>query len=360
MIAAVTTRGTAGPVTALLQSRGETAADVHPGDDGQGPAILAGLARTPVDTLLLDIGSGVAAADVAGFRVAQPKARVILLAPGRKPGDRLVAQISAAAEIRDVCPDLELLGMVLDHPADFAAALRWRDPSLAPDALTGAAGPTVVERRVAVGTHPVVVTVAGLDRGVGTTTVAAAIAAFLARLGHDTALLELGDRGLRLLSPHPRWLPHLYTFPAQDDAMGILQHRRYPYLVTDAGSMDVTADSLALPPTGAPTDVSLLVLPQARWRFLPLDQLLRRWPPGALPWLLVNGADPDTAEQVRVLIQERSTQRGLAAPVLEMFPAIPTREMPPAGRPVEEALARLLRPVLPDAPAPRRRNLFRR
>jgi hypothetical protein len=313
-----------------------------------------------VDTLLLDVGSGIAAADVAAFRVAQPKARVILLAPGRKPGDRLVAQISAAAEIRDVCPDLELLGTVLDHPADFAAALRWRDPSLAPEAQTGAAGPTVVERRVAVGTHPVVVAVAGLDRGVGTTTVAAAIAAFLARLGHDTALVELGDRGLRLLSPHPRWLPHLHTFPAQEDAVGILRQRRYPYLVVDAGSIDLAADALAMVPVGAPADVSLLVLPQARWRYLPLNQLLGRWPSGALPWLLVNGVDPNTAEQVRVLVEERAAQRGLVAAVLETFPALSAREMPPTGRPVEEALSRLLRPVLPDAPEPRRRNIFGR
>lgn len=43
-----------------------------------------------------------ATVDVAAFGVVPSKARVIRWAPGRKPGDGLVAPLSAAAEIRDV------------------------------------------------------------------------------------------------------------------------------------------------------------------------------------------------------------------------------------------------------------------
>lgn len=366
MIAAITTTATAGPVTALLQSRGDSAAAVHPGDNGQGSAVLAGLARTPVDVLLLDVDAGVGPADVARFRLAQSQARVILLAPGRQPGDRLVAQICAAAEVRDVCADLGLLADVLDHPADFATALRWRDPNLAPEAHAGPAAPTVVERRVAVGTHPVIIAVAGLDRGTGATTVAAAVAAFTARLGHDTALIELGDRGLRLLCSRPRWLPHLDTFPGQQDATAILQERRYPYIVVDAGSLALASDVPVVPTVGAPADVTLLILPSARWRYLPLDHVLRRWSQAApLPWLLLNGVDPETRDQVRYLIEERAQQRHLSLQGIATFPALPEpRDMPPGARQrlpaLDEALTSLLKPVLPDAAPVKRRGLFAR
>ena len=369
MIAAITTRATAGAVTALLQQRGDNAADVHSAEPGQGPALLAGLARTPTDLLLLDVGAGASATDVARFRILQPQARIILLAPGRQPGDRQIAQICAGAEVRDVCADLERLGETIDHPADFASALRWRDPSLAPDpqAPGGPGGAaTVIERRVAVGTHPVIITVSGVDRGVGTTTVAAAVAAYPAHLGHDTALVELGDRGMHILAPQPKWAPHLHVYPAQGDALSIIQMRQYPYIVVDAGTVSITDEAAVLPGIGVAPDLQAVVLPAASWRYKPADAFLRRWAYGTpLPALVLDGVDAQTYDQVRQLIDRRREERQLGqALVLSIPPLVDPRDMPPGLRTripaLDDAMAILLRDLLPDAAPAKRRGLFSR
>lgn len=386
MLTAILTRGATQPVSEALRAGGETAATVHTVEAGGGPAALAEAARTPTDTLLLDLDTGPTASDVARFRLAQPQARVILLAVGRKPGDQAVASISAVADVRDIVDDLAQLGHVLDHPADLASALRWRDPSLAPDVAQAQTVREVVrERRVAVSTRPVIVAVAGVAAGVGTTTVACAAAAFLARGGHQAALVEANPQpSLRILaqaSVGEAWVPGLTVYPevSVDAIREIEQSRQYPYIVCDLGA----------PPRSVlaqiDADLLLLVLPRDvhRWPRVrawlhqhadaaraqhaddqALDEEIRqdRALPNGARYVLVSPTAADARDLAAAW--EQATERCIPPPSepLQIIP-ISDRTQFPAGyrhrdEPLDEALSHLLAPVLPDQPARARRGLF--
>ena len=386
MLTAILTRGATQPVSEALRAGGETAATVHTVEAGGGPAALAEAARTPTDTLLLDLGAGPTASDVARFRLAQPACRVILLALGRRPGDQAVASISAVAGVFDICDDLAQLGHVLDHPADLAAALRWRDPSLAPDTPQPQTVREVVrERRVAVSQRPVVLAVAGVCQGVGTTTLACAAAAFLARAGHKTAIVEANPTpSLAILAQvhvGEEWLPKLTAYPgvSLQAVHEIEQTRAHAYIVTDLGAppRDVLGQVDA--------DVLILVMPAEvhRWprtrgwlhqaadaaraagapdreidAAIHADQAL---PKGA-QYVLVSPNASDARDLAAAW--EAATERCIPPPQDPLFPIpIADRASFPPGyrRPdpaLDEALSTLLAPVLPDAPARPRRGLF--
>ena len=97
----------------------------------------------------------------------------------------------------------------LGREATYADAVRWHVEPQAPRGrglLRGPAGSQpevqvrekVVERRVALTQRRVLIAVTGCAPGVGATTAAVAIAGYLARLGHRTALAEYGP-------PSRRW-----------------------------------------------------------------------------------------------------------------------------------------------------------
>ena len=382
MLAAILSRAVTQPVTETLRARGETAASIQTVEAGGGPAALAEAARTPTDTLLLDLDTGPTASDVARFRLAQPQTRVILLAVDRKPGDQAVASISAVADVRDIVDDLGQLGHALDHPADLAAALRWRDPSLAPDAPQAQTVREVVrERRVAVSQRPVVLAVAGVCQGVGTTTLACAAAAFLARAGHKTAIVEANPTpSLAILAQvhvGEEWLPKLTAYPgvSLQAVHEIEQTRAHAYIVTDLGAppRDVLGQVDA--------DVLILVMPAEvhRWprtrgwlhqaadaaraagapdreidAAIHADQAL---PKGAR-YVLVSPNASDARDLAAAW--EQATERCIPPPQEPLFP-IPIADranFPPGYRhpdpALDAALGELLAPVLPDQPPPRR------
>lgn len=385
MLTAILTRANTQPVTETLRSRGETAATVQSVEPGGGPAALAEAARTPADLLLLDADTGVTASDVARFRLSQPDCRVILLAVGRRPGDQAVASISAVADVRDVAADLGNLGHVLDHPADLAAALRWRDPSLAPDAPQ--AQPVrerIVERRVAVSQRPVVVAIAGVCPGVGTTTLACAIAGYLARGGHTVALAEANPApSLRIITQTTigeAWLPGLTVYPqvTVGAVREIEQARSAAYIVADLGAA----------PRGVLTEID------ADLRLVVLPREVHRWPRTAT-WLQ-QGAEAARARGATDQERDEAVRRDRALPTSARYvlvspttadardlsqaweaatenctpPSEPLFSVPVADRTswpagyrhpdplLDEALSSLLAPVLPDQPAHPRRSLF--
>ena len=242
---------------------------VSPGD---GPAALAEAARTLQEVLVLDVavGPGLGLALVR-YRIARPVTRVVVLAAGREPGDPDVGALVAAG-VYDVCADAAGLAAVLARaPATIADAVAWLPRGLSPEAAESKVVTRTVERRVAVGSHPVTVLVAGVAGGVGTTTVACAIAGYTARLGHDTALVGIGPYGvLGMEGQGGTWRPHLDTFPCAEGVGDLVRSRRYPYIVVDAGvaPMGETGGgdgrtgggASALPTVGADPDVSVLVL----------------------------------------------------------------------------------------------------
>lgn len=153
---AVVARENAPDVARVLEEKGLADAPLVVTEKGQGPAALEEAARVPADVLILDVstGPGLGRA-VLRYSLARPNTRVILLAPGRSPGDADVAQVVGMG-VYDVVTDPADLPVVLDGPpATKAQAALWLDPSLAPEATQTAVKERVIERRVPMSTRPV-------------------------------------------------------------------------------------------------------------------------------------------------------------------------------------------------------------
>ena len=190
-VQAILTQDTAAAVGSVLEARGwAEAASVSVVTPAGGVAALDGATRVPAELLLLDLAASDPRA-LLRYRLARSATRIVLLAPGRRPGDPAVAA-AVQAQVFDVVDDLARLAHVLDHPADFAAAARWLDPSLVPGSGTE---PRVLERTV-IESRPVPVSrrtcaVAGPKGGIGRTTVAVNLAASASGMGRSVLLLDL-------------------------------------------------------------------------------------------------------------------------------------------------------------------------
>lgn len=271
---AILTRGTAQDVAAALRGQDEQAT-VRVVEAGQGAAALDEAARVPVDVMVLDVaaGPGLGAA-VLRYRLARPQTRVIVLAAGRQPGDPEVAGVVQAG-CYDIVTDLAQLAAVLDRPpAGLEQAALWLDPSLAPGKTATEAVKVrerIVERKVATSSRPVLIAVAGVADGVGTTTLAASVGAYLARAGHKALLVEAqGRRDLSLMAGMPvesagvhQWLPGLDLLLGGGTEAGKegTRRRTHEYVVADCGTVP-RSGLLALD-----ADLALIVLPAvpSRW-----------------------------------------------------------------------------------------------
>ncbi len=235
----------------------------------------------------------------------------------------------------------------------------------------------IVDRR-AVGSHPVTILVAGIAGGVGTTAVACAIAAYTARLGHDTALVGVGPHAmLALEGAGGTWRPqpHLETFPCATGVGDLVRGRRYPYVVADAdvatmGEAPNQADDTAwrrsaLPDEGVAPDVSVLVLPGAIWRYGQVRIWLSRFPAGELlPDMLVCGPHPRTRTEAIGVIDDLCEQAQQARGPVRSFPHLAEPHvLPPGDRSrvpaVDEVVATMLAGVLPNRAGQRRSFLGR-
>ncbi|MBO8169072.1 MAG: hypothetical protein H0Z35_07820 [Thermoanaerobacteraceae bacterium] len=238
---AILGRNTVRTVARLLKDRGLDDAQVQVVDSGEGPQALEEASRVPADILLLDVktGPGLGPA-VLRYRLKRQKVRVILLAPGSKPGDGEVASIVQAG-VYDIVTDLSELEEVLDgEPAGLEAAAKWLDPGLAPDEPKEKERIKVIEKRVAVSQRPVLIAVAGTASGVGTTAVACALAGFLARCKHRTVLVEAGEPSLEIITgldigkePLP-WVPNLDVC-RNSTPRDLVRARKHSYVVADLG-----------------------------------------------------------------------------------------------------------------------------
>lgn len=161
--------------------------------------VLQSAARVAADALILDLdvapGPDLVPA-VQGYRIARPHTRIIVLAPGREPGDPTVAGLVGLGiyDILSASPDTDwgaLVGQALAGPsATYAQAARWH-------VIPGLAGGEQVKEKVVIQERPagaVTIAVIGAAPGLGCTHTALAISAFLVRRGHKVALVEDSQR----------------------------------------------------------------------------------------------------------------------------------------------------------------------
>ncbi|MGE5590187.1 MAG: hypothetical protein ACM3ZA_06165 [Bacillota bacterium] len=361
---AILTRGTAQEVAAVLRGRDEQAT-VRVVEAGQGAGALDEAARVPVDSLVLDVatGPGLGAA-VLRYRLARPQTRLIVLAAGRQPGDPEVAGVVQAG-CYDIVTDLAQLPAVLDRPpAGLEQAALWLDPSLAPGKTateTVKIRERIVERRVATSARPVLVAVAGVADGVGTTTLAAAIAAYLARAGYKALLVEANGRhdlapaaGMAMDTAGVQpWLPGLELLPAAGAEAGreATRLRTHEYVVADCGTVQRSGLS------ALDGDLTLIVLPASpsRWSRV-LDWLRSTGPSTALPagsrYVML------TVDTNLLAGAEEFFSQFAARAEVSLVPIQAESDWPPGwkrpNQPTERALAALLGAIMPDRPRRKR------
>ncbi len=329
---------------------------------------LGDAARAPLDVLAVDAAELVRddLDTIRAYRIARPQTRIVVALPaGAEPGNPVWATLVGMG-IYDLAQGLSLRES-LDRNPTYADAVRWTGDL---DLETGKLKPKVeireriVERRVPLTQRPVLVAVAGLGPGAGTTTLATAVGSYLARTtGARVVLAEYGApalyvlahgnkewvRGLQVLTRSPLMAEIPYDPASPDEPptpRELVREREYPYIVADLGSIAV-ADARDHEP-----DLLVLALPGDLHRFV--AQLRVRQakdePLEDLSGVIIGGSR-SSARQVRSAW--RSAER-----VAEILP-LPAREVwPPASPDSDKVLARILASILPDVPGPRGR-IFR-
>lgn len=359
---AIVGREAAKTVVACLRNFNMSEVPVFISDKGQGVGALEEIARVPVDVLILDINTGPGLGPaILRYRLARPQTRVILLAPGRVPGDTEVARIVQAG-VYDVVTNLDNLENILEQPqAGLAAAALWLDPALAPGSVTGErVRERVVERRVAVSQRPVLIAVAGIASGVGTTTVACTLAGYLARQRYKTVLVEAGElqslaviTEIQLDQQPVQWVPNLDVC-IETNPRNLVRARQHAYVVVDLGTCPCT-ELVQLD-----ADLVLVVLPQSH-------RILR-----AVTWLQAGKPQSGGLDGIRYVVTgEKKTGENMASswkricaeliadrdyPVAVNLLPIDSgvQEWPPGYQHsnvgLEQACRELLSEVLPDDP----------
>lgn len=370
-IVSILTRENAQAAARALYTRGTGENPVQLIEPGQGPAAVDEAARAPVDVLLLDIdtGPGLGPA-VLRFRLSRKDARVVLLAIGRTPGDAEVAQVCQSG-VYDIVTEPETLDLVLASPArDLSAAALWLDPSLGAAAQSSRQARIIeVEKRVPMVQRPILIAVTGVAPGVGTTTMACAIAGYLAGAGHKTAMVvppppeDMPHERNRIVpgDSHLAPVPGLEYF-AHGDPEGIVKLRRHEYIVADT-------------PPGSPTtleemdaDALIVMLPPISrvnwlysWCFIAADN---SWPTFRFPRrakyvILGTGQGSQAVVEGFNALAEHIAHRNPGKNIGKalMIPIPSPDDWPPGYQKKDENLyqviRRLLQDVLPESPQKR-------
>lgn len=199
LIAAVVCRRSAAALHAAAEAHTLTQVSNRDRDHQAILSDLVSLSRITVDAFILSADAGPQEALVAGlrqYRVNQPGTRIILLAPGREPGDPLVS-VLVGLGVYDILSDEadelgSALASVLATPAaTYAHAVRWHTPSvgLSDGIHQSPAPPQEVVRVMTSRDRPIWIAVTGATQAAGTTTLAWLLANELARKGLSVVLL---------------------------------------------------------------------------------------------------------------------------------------------------------------------------
>lgn len=249
------------------------------------PAGLGLAALSPLDLLLAD-AARLTPQDLSvlrAFRVQRPETRIVVSVPAdAAPGGPVLAGLVALG-IYDLCTIGTPLADALTRPATYADAARWGLPP--EDPVGGAKADlgvkeVVRERVVATSARPTLITVSGLLPGVGATSAAAGLSAWLAGKGHAVAFWSAqGD--------FPALPADVPAFGAPETPAGLIRRHEWAYIVADTGTASGAGGD-------AEADLCVVVLP-GTWA-----RAQRAWSPEApaghdAPVMAVAGPGPESA-----------------------------------------------------------------
>lgn len=331
-----------------------------------------GLSRTPPTTVWVD-WAGLTPPDLPSlrrFRVSAPQTRIIIEVPETlSPPNEALAQL-VGLHITDIVRSPSTpIADVLARPGTYADVAVWQGKVRSFDEPDPEPKEKIVEKivtreviretikKVATTSRPVLITVWGQQPGSATTTLAMAIAAFLARIAPTTILdhepklnlngrPELGHTGIETIATGPP-IPNLAIQPAQVQGEGIvtpsvreaIKSHAYAYIVLDAGLGPPAQDADVA--TWQDSDLAILCIPPSptRWQ-------------GVWAWL--DRRTQEQAQYVAVILGE-------AGPVEPDDAELACQTIPWPGSPGHDtALSGLLAALLPDDLRPRRRGLWPR
>ena len=262
--------------------------------DVAGPNGLVGLARVPIDLLLLD-ASGMTPMDleaIRNYRIARPGTRIVVSVPAEaKPGAPIPSGLVALG-IYDLSTGT--LDQALAHHATFADAVRWQTHT--------ATAPALRERHSATARGPTLIVVAGAGYGIGTTTMARLVAETVVSHGHQAIVIDAaimsGASCIGGRVPVTRATPtggHL----AVDAIEAEMRRLKTGFVIVDAGRF---GESLGLAELVKSADLLLVAVPPATHRLgwaeaVAQDFPERKWPflSVATVWVVVGGNETEAA-----------------------------------------------------------------
>lgn len=220
------------------------------------------LQRSPGDILIIDLDSGLGEDIVTGvrdFRIKRPETRIIIIGAGREPGDKTIAQLISLGvydliilektETDDYSKLTELLTDKLKSPPGvYADVARWH----VIESINNSENKEVVFRDKLVGT--VYITAGAASPGMGATTTAISLAAFLTKIKFKVAVIELIDNEFRSIKSFeflkefyktkPGYNKNSFTLAGIDFYSGNLKDilsagKKYDYVIIDAGPLKI-------------------------------------------------------------------------------------------------------------------------
>ncbi len=262
--------------------------------DIAGPNVLVGLARVPIDLLLLD-ASGMTPMDleaIRNYRIARPGTRIVVSVPAdAKPGDPIPSGLVALG-VYDLSTGT--LEQAVAHHATFADAVRWQTHT--------ATAPTLRERRSLAAERPALIVVAGAGYGVGTTTMARLVTEMAASQGHQAVIVDaaimagassMGGR-VAVIRTTPTG-GHLRV----DQIEAEMRRLKTGFVIVDVGRF---GESLGLAELVKSADLLLVAVPPTTHRLdwaeaVAQDFPERKWPfPSvATVWVVVGGSETEAA-----------------------------------------------------------------
>lgn len=274
--------------------------------------------RMNPDILVLDVDAGPEnslANALFTFRLDRPGTRVLVLAAGRQPGDRLIGKLVGYTIFDIVAGDKDdswgdLVSQALaGPPADFQKASRW---IVSPDQEVAATKEIVIKEVLK---STVSIGITGCAHGVGCTHLALSIANWLDGLDMRVAVAEYGEkRVLWRLKDHFKKCKDIDGYKSfalervdyyvRDYTPGDILGKKYPFAIFDFGYMIKLDDKGNILPNPYLDEfnrctVKLLIVTAAPWRYRDIDAIK------GVPQIcnndttvLVNFHDPNSDEQI--------------------------------------------------------------